>query len=113
MIDNPGFDRRRYPRVDASHLVSYSHYDEEEGLEDEGEMARTMDLSLGGVLIQVAKLLKMGTVLKLEIGIEDHIIAAYGHIVHIKQVEDDLYDVGIQFTKISTEALKILTKFYQ
>jgi len=106
---------RKYPRLNYSHLVAYSHYNEEGSLDKDGGMGATRNISLGGVMIRIAEegAFPPGTKIELEIDIDDEVVSALGRIVHIKAVERGFYDVGIQFIKIGDEDLERLKAFFR
>jgi len=106
---------RRYPRLNYSHLVAYSHYDESGVLDRDGRMGATRNISLGGVMIRVAEdgAFPPGTRIELEIDIDNEVISTLGRIIHIRAVEPGFYDVGIEFIKINDEDLEKLRTFFR
>ncbi len=105
-------ERRRFPRLDSSHLISYTHYDETDTPDAMG-MGKTLDLSQGGVTIQTHASFPAGTGLELVIAIEERLIKAKGRVIHSRQVEEELFDVGVCFTEIDEADRESLNQFFK
>ena len=104
-------EKRRYPRLDSLNLISYSRLDERE-LPDDGGIGRTMDLSKGGVTIQIHKPLPIHSALHLDIALEEKLIAVRGRVVHVQKLDEDRYDIGVSFLQIGDEDLKTLQEYF-
>lgn len=105
-------DKRRFPRLDSSHLISFTHFDESDTPDDVG-MGKTLDLSEGGVMIQTHRPFPINTGLEMVIALEERMITVRGRVVHVRQVEEDLYDVGVCFTEIDDAEKKSLMQFFR
>jgi hypothetical protein len=92
-------ERRRSPRVVAEHLVSYAHFDEQ-GEPDDVGMARTLDLSEFGILLEATHSLQEGSALEIKMVSGDRIIRARGQVVHSTYVAPERWHVGVGFTEI-------------
>jgi hypothetical protein len=76
---------------------------------DSGKREVTLlDISLGGMRIQLDEELKIGTVLTLKINIMPHAGAFYvrGAVSWVRVCDPGHFETGITFTKISTIPLK-------
>jgi hypothetical protein len=71
-------------------------------------IARTLDVSQGGVKIETHRKLDRGTELELDIAIEDRIISAKGEVLRSEELEEDVFATGIRFTDISEEDRRFL-----
>jgi len=93
-------ERRKTPRVLAEHLVSYLVLDER-GETDEMSMARTLDLSEGGILLEMTHPLEKGSQLEIKMVSGDHILEARGLAVYSRYLPDNRWRVGVCFTEIT------------
>lgn len=97
-------ERRTWPRVPAEHLVSYTSYDEEGDPEDMGT-ARTLDLSEGGILLEMTRPARPGYVLEIRMVSGEHIIRARGRVAHSQLLPPDRWRVGVIFSEITQSDL--------
>ena len=93
-------ERRKWPRIPAEHLVSYTHYDEE-GEPDDMGMARTLDLSEGGILLEMARPARPGSRLDVKMVSGEHIIRARGEVVYCHHLSRSRWRVGVSFSEIT------------
>ncbi|MBN2382868.1 PilZ domain-containing protein [bacterium] len=111
-VQDHAHEKRKFPRLDAKYLVSYEYFDDEFTEDVEG-MGLIQNLSLGGILVEIDKRVRLGAILFLEIALRDNVIKAAGKIVHIKQLSGDKSEVGVSFTDIEPFALEVLTGFFR
>ncbi len=97
-------ERRKTPRALVEHLVSYTVLDER-GETDEMGMARTLDLSEGGIVLEMTHSLDGGSHLEMKMVSGHHILEARGLVVYSKYLPDYLpnnrWRVGVSFTEIT------------
>ena len=93
-------ERRKWARVPAEHLVSYTHFDEDGEPEDMG-MARTLDLSEGGILLEMARPMGEGSPLEIKMVSGEHIVTARGRVAYSQASAPDRWRVGLRFTEIT------------
>jgi c-di-GMP-binding flagellar brake protein YcgR len=93
-------ERRRWTRIPAEHLVSYTHFDEQMTPDDMG-VARTLDLSEGGILMEMTRDLEEGSPLEIKMVSGDHTLRARGRIVHSQRLSSGRWRVGLDFTDIA------------
>jgi c-di-GMP-binding flagellar brake protein YcgR len=105
-------DKRQFPRLDSSHLISYTHFDKTDHPDGVG-MAKTLDLSQGGVTIQINRFFPVDSGLEMVIALEERLISVRGKVVHVREIEKDLYEVGICFTLINDADRKSLVEFFK
>ena len=89
-------EKREAKRIEAEHLVSYSHLDNTKKIDAEG-IGKTLNISHGGMLFKSHVPFKEGTEIKVSIAIGEQIIEAEGKVVHVTQKENGLFNVGISF----------------
>ena len=100
-------EHRQSRRIRSLHLTSYVP---KKGREQEYiiSIGRTLDVSKGGVRVEVHRELAKGTELDMDIAIEDRVITAKGEVVHVEPLSGGLYGTGIRFTAISEADLALL-----
>jgi hypothetical protein len=101
-------EQRHSRRIRSLHLTSYVP---RKGGEQEYivSIGRTLDVSGGGVKVEVHRELAKGTELDMDIAIEDRLITAKGVVVYAEPLPGGLYGTGIRFTAISDDDLALLT----
>lgn len=102
-------ERRKWPRILAEHLVSYAHLDEQEEPHQMG-MARTLDLSEGGIVLEMTHALETGSHLEIRMVSGDHILKARGRVVYNRHLPAGRWRVGVSFTEITDDDLEIIAK---
>ena len=97
-------ERRRYPRFGLSLALAYQWGDIKDTL-------RTVDLSLGGIKIQIGSPIPIDESLDLIILLENEVIKPSGKIVRSDAIASRMYDAGICFESISQQCLNRLERF--
>ncbi|MCG2778411.1 MAG: PilZ domain-containing protein [Desulfobacterales bacterium] len=102
-----GKERRRYPRLQALYLLSYIN--KEGGVQKTGvSMARTINLSLMGVGVEVYEAINCDSVMEMEIAVKDIVYAMQGKVIHSQEKASGNYIIGIQFDQVQKELAKEL-----
>lgn len=109
MSDTKTVERQK--RLESLNLVSISHKNPS-GEVDLETVGRTLDLSLGGILLEVPVPIPEphGTI-EITIGFKEHVIVAKGRIVHQRQLDGGMTGLGISFTEIPASDRRILSDF--
>jgi hypothetical protein len=102
-------EKRRSDRFDTLHLSCVQVY-KDDSVFFEG-MGRTLNVSKGGILLEiVCDQLLFGHIV-LWIALEDDLVVLSGNIVHCDFKELRLFNVGIEFLKMSEKVAMTLDKF--
>jgi len=96
-------ERRKNPRVRAHRLVSFRRSEDRDTADYEG-FVRTLNLGLGGLLLETDYVFEPGEPLRLEILSGDSLLRAKGEVVY-REGSGKKFKVGVRFTEISQEAL--------
>ena len=102
-------DRRKWPRILTEHLVAYTRLDNEV-VPDEAGVARTLDLSQGGVVLEMTHPLDAGGRLEIKMVSGDRILKARGRVVYSQDLPDKRWRVGICFTEITDDDLAVIAQ---
>ncbi|AGF77294.1 PilZ domain-containing protein [Desulfocapsa sulfexigens DSM 10523] len=102
-------EKRNFIRLDSLHLLDYLIIDKE-GRQTTYSMGRTLDVSEHGLQLEVTQPMSVGDTLLVTVGIEDDLIDLVGEVKYAKEASKR-YTVGIEFSDISDEGLRILKKY--
>ncbi len=101
--DETGFeDKRRFPRLSILYLISY--VSKEGGVQQTPiSMGRVLDISPGGVRVEVFEEVDEGAEMELTITIGETSVAARGKVVRVEPAEKTKRILGIQFSGVVEE----------
>jgi c-di-GMP-binding flagellar brake protein YcgR len=102
-------ERRRWTRIQAEHLVSYAHFDEH-GEPDVRGMARTLDLSEGGMVLEMTHPADVGERLQVKMVTGDDILEAVATVVYSNPLHPYRWRVGVRFTEVPDEDLATIAQ---
>lgn len=101
----------RLKRLESLNLVSFSHKDIE-GRTDLETAGRTLDLSAGGILLEIPALLpSTSEEVEITLGVRDDVIKARGKIIHQRELDSGNVGLGISFIGLSDKDSGIITRF--
>ena len=105
-----GIEHRESERTDTLNLVDYVV------LSKSGEplhraMARTLNVSEKGILLETHLPFEKGQELLLTIGLKNNLFEFKGRIVHTEKQEDDVFGYGIEFIDMCDKGMTVLTAF--
>ncbi|HID32725.1 MAG TPA: PilZ domain-containing protein [bacterium (Candidatus Stahlbacteria)] len=103
--------KRRSERVRTLNFVDITQYDKL-GYPVYGTVARSIDLSKEGMRIECPDDFPVGADLELEIALKDEFVSLNGRVVWKKKT-DDLYQYGLEFTKVPDDKTDTLKKFIE
>jgi len=92
-------EKRKFARVTSAHLLSYTCTEDGETVSHQG-MGRTLNISEEGMLLETSTPLTPGTLLKINIGLEEEMIEVQGRIIHQGPEDGGLSVAGVEFLNI-------------
>jgi hypothetical protein len=101
-----GMNRRRYIRPESLNLLDYLVVDEQ-GRPGEYSMARTLNVSQGGILMETHICLPMGQQVMLTLGLRDQLIDVMGRIVYTVG-QSGRHQSGVEFFHLSDHDRQVL-----
>jgi hypothetical protein len=97
------WDRRRYARIPAGELVSFSPFAGASGL---GE---ARNISLGGICFTVVGCkVEPGDLLQVSFNVGEETVNAVGRIVRATALDDITLEIGLEFVRIDPWAVRLL-----
>lgn len=103
-------ERRRYIRPESLNLLDYIVVDEQ-GVQSEYSMGRTLNISIGGILMETHIRLNAGQQVMITLGLEDELVDIMGRIVHSTPHNDGMYHNGIEFFHASDQDRRIINRY--
>lgn len=105
MAGNGSSDRRKYPRIQTEHLISFAP------IEASDRLAVSKNLSVGGICVEVVGCeMALGEVLRLTFNVQDETIVAVGRVSWCTDVDAFTQEVGIEFVEIDPFALESIER---
>jgi hypothetical protein len=95
-------DKRKHPRTKTKNLLSYVGIDDR-GNEKEHGMGKTLDISMGGILIETRNLIASKDILLTTAGTKDKISNISGKVVYRWAEDSGMFLTGIQFIEDNEE----------
>jgi len=103
-------NKRKNPRVKTSNGVSYVCIDEN-GNEIEQGMGKTIDISLGGILLETSVRIESKYILIATIDLKGNLIEIRGKVAYSRKIEFGEFLNGIQFLETLERQIKIIAEF--
>lgn len=104
---------REFRRFNSIHLVYFSLFDEDQKHCGEG-VARTLNISEGGALIEITGLPDDKiSVVRMEIALGNTLLIIKGRVAFINKTALDITEMGIQFIELTSELKKRISDFLQ
>ena len=107
-----GSDKRKYSRVASTNLLNYVCMDENGEPCHQG-MGRTLNVSESGMLLETYTPIDSEAPISINIGIEEELVDIEGKVIYLKESAKDIYEAGIQFSKIDEKERVTLLKFIE
>jgi hypothetical protein len=104
------FENRESERKDTLNLLDYVVIDKS-GKKIERAMARTLNVSERGILLETHLALEKGQLLLITIGLRNDLFEVKGVIVRADQSGPDTFTYGIEFLGVKDENIATLRRF--
>lgn len=93
-------NRRQFARVDHEILANYSHVEAEQSADD--GMAKTLNLSVGGLLLQLPREAKLDTNLKVALNLDGQIVEVLGRVARCGASSEQagMFEVGVELLHV-------------
>jgi hypothetical protein len=102
-------DQRKHPRVPTSNLISFKLYDENGKLLNQS-MARALNISQSGILIETAHLIKFDRISLMSADTGDKLVEIKGRVVYSRDNGTGMFETGISFEGTEDENVEFAKK---
>lgn len=103
-------ERRNEPRIDKVHLVQVSRFDEE-GFRADLATGRTLNISPGGIRLELHHHLPLRSVVQISLVLGEEILEVTGTVVYLEALDGERCGIGIEFTDLDPESHRTLEHF--
>jgi len=110
MPDQVYKEKRKYPRIKSLVLTSFNYFDQNE-YEQRCGVARTLNMSENGILIESGLPFSIHSILEITLAIEETLLTLKGEVRRAEIAENGNYLLGINFIEIAPEVQKSLHHF--
>jgi len=110
MTELSGSERRRSERLRTINFVSYTDKDDNGQVIAEG-MAKTLDISLNGAMLELQYPLVNPKVAELELALDDEVLAVPGLVVDQKEIEGNKFRLRVEFKDLKPAVLHKLQTY--
>ncbi len=100
-------ERRQEPRIKKLNLVQVSRFNEE-GFRADLATGRTLDISHGGIRLELNHPLPLRSVVGLTLAIVGEIVEVSGTVVYLEVLDDEICVMGIQFANLGEKAKRVI-----
>jgi c-di-GMP-binding flagellar brake protein YcgR len=104
--DSGSVERRKYPRIEASHPVLYYCH-----VYPRPKVASTLDLSLGGARVETRYVLMEHEGVDITIAIQPQVIRCRGTVMYVLDGMSEKLQVGVRFDDLCFEDTTILEQY--
>ncbi len=105
-----GRERRLESRVDKINLVQVSQFDEE-GFRADLKTGRTLNISRGGMRLELHHPLPLRTTVSLNLVLEERILDISGTVVYLEALDEEVSCMGIAFNGLDEETKELLDTY--
>ncbi len=105
-------DRRSTSRVEKVHLVQVNRFDEE-GARADLTTGRTLNISRGGVRLELHHPVPLRSVVSLDLILGERILDVEGTLVYLEDLDGQRCGVGIKFKDLHPETEALIEAFVE
>jgi len=92
----PTNDQRKHPRIPTSNLISFNVYDEDGRLVNHS-MAKALNISQGGILIESASMLTADRISLMSADTQNKLVKIKGRVRYSRENGYGMFEIGISF----------------
>ncbi len=107
-----GSERRSDPRIEKVHLVQINRFDEE-GFRADLTTGRTLNISRGGVRLELHHPVPLRSVVSLNLVLGERIVDVSGTVVYLEDMDGERCGMGIEFGDLDPESEALLEEFVE
>ncbi len=103
-------EERHHPRVKNLSLVQIDRHNEE-GLPADLATGRTLDISPGGIRLELHHPLPLRTIVEMSLALDNELVDVRGKVVYLEEIDDERCAMGIQFIDIVEQTRQLLERY--
>ena len=103
MSDDTPSDRRQEPRVQSLNLVNVAQLNLDQDFANL-TVGRTMDLSRGGIRLELHTPLPLRSTVRLTIALDGKLVEVEGTVCHLEVIDEHRCSMGIAFDHLNADA---------
>lgn len=103
-------EKRKNARIGSHNLLHYTCLDED-NVEVQQGMGRTLDISEGGIRMETHVPVDPAHMVSFTMAMEDDMMEIRGKVTHSEEREDGKFETGIRFTDLVGTELQFLKQF--
>ncbi|MEM1202298.1 MAG: PilZ domain-containing protein [Acidobacteriota bacterium] len=107
MSQDTSRDRRIDTRIDRINLVQVSRFDEE-GFRADLATGRTINISRGGLRLELHHPLPLRSQIRLDLAVGDEIVHVEGTVAYLEAIDEERCHMGISFDEVAPEVQSLL-----
>lgn len=108
----PQKEKRKHPRIHCLNLLAYVCMNENSEIVRQG-MAKTLDVSEGGILMETHVPIDPQYTVSLTLGLKDELTDIKGKVAHFRTNGNGRFQSGIQFVETQRPTGRVLRKFIE
>ncbi len=112
MTQEPSTEERHHPRVKNLSLVQVDRHNEE-GFQADLSTGRTLDISTGGIRLELHHPLPLRTMVEMSLALGNDLIDVQGKVVYLEEIDDERCAMGIQFIEVADPARRLLEQYVE
>ncbi len=105
-------ERRIDPRIEKVHLVQVNRFDEE-GFRADLTTGRTLNISRGGVRLELHQPVPLRSIVSLSLVLGERIVDVKGVVVYLEDLDGERCGLGIEFRELDPGAEALLEEFVE
>ena len=105
-------EKRKHPRINSLNLLAYVCMNENSEIVRQG-MAKTLDVSEGGILMETHVPVDPQHTVSLTLGLQDELTDVKGKVIHFRKDGNGRFQSGIQFMENQEPTWGVLRKFIE
>ncbi len=110
MTQDTSSEVRNHPRVKNLNLVQVDRRDEE-GSPADLATGRTLDISPGGIRLELHHPLPLRTRVEMSLALDNELVDVQGKVVYLEEIDDERCAMGIQFIDVAETAQHALERY--
>lgn len=112
MTQEPSSEERHHPRVKNLSLVQVDRHNEE-GNQADLATGRTLDISPGGIRLELHHPLPLRTMVEISLALDNDLIDVRGKVVYLEEIDDERCAMGIQFIDVAPRTRQLLEQYVE